>query len=149
MTATPVSAAPFVPVKPLISIDAGGGNTVTFECAAESVEVAVEQDESTIETFCGTYTNYKPEQWTITASVFVSYGTVGLWNLLRPLVGSPARAFTFLPDAGSAVSADNPEMSGMAIVKAFPFYSGSPGEPTAFDVVLAVQGVPDFDTTGA
>jgi len=143
MPASPVTAAPFIPVKPLISLDSGGGNTVSFECASESVEVSVEQDENTYETFCGTYTNYKPEQWTVTASVFQSYGATGLWTLVRPLVG-PARAFTFQPDFTLPVSVTNPKMSGTAIVKAFPFYSGSPGEPQAFDLVLAVQGTPTF-----
>ena len=146
MPASPVTAAPFVPVKPLISLDTGAGNTVTFECAAESVEVSVEQDENTYETFCGSYTTYKPEQWTITASVFQSYGTAGLWTLVRPLVGT-SRTFIFQPDGVAAVSVANPKMTGTAIVKAFPFYSGAPGEPTAFDLVLAVQGIPTFPIT--
>jgi hypothetical protein len=146
MAVAPVTAPPFVPVKPKIRI--GNGTTgVDIECAAGELVVEVEQDEATTETFCGTYTTYKAEVWTVTATVFESYGAAGLWNLVRPLVGV-VQPFAILPDAAATVSADNPMMTGNCFVKAFPFFSGSPGEPTSFDLVLAVQGTPTFATTG-
>lgn len=144
MAADVVTAPPFIPVRPIIKITSGA-NSVEFECAAESFEVNVDQDETTTETFCGTYTTYKAEVWTITGSVFASYGVAGLWNLLRPMVGL-VTTFEFLPDAGAVQGPSNPKMSGTCIVKAFPFYSGAPGEPQAFDVVIAVQGIPSFST---
>lgn len=151
MVAYNVTAAPFNPVKPILKITQGG-NSVQVECASESFEASVEQDETTTETFCGTYTAYKAEVWTITGSVFPSYAALaanagGLWNALRPMVGDPTATFEFIPDSTQARSASNPVMSGTCLVKAFPFYAGSPGEPTAFDLVLAVQGAPSFTTT--
>jgi len=143
MPTVDVTAAPHIAVKPFLSIGAVA-NAVTFICAAESVEVTPEQDESTIETFCGAYTTYKPEQWTITASSFLSYGANGLWAALRPLV-STVQPFIFRPDNGVA-SVTNPQMAGNALLKAFPFFAGGPGEPTAVDVVLAVQGTPVWTT---
>lgn len=144
MAATLVSAPPFIPVRPVIKITSGT-DSVEFECAAESFEVTVDQDESTTETFCGTYTTYKAEVWTITGTVFPSYGTAGLWNNLRPMAGL-VTTFEFLPDASKPAGPDNPKMSGSGIVKAFAFYTGSPGEPASFDVVIAVQGAPTFST---
>lgn len=142
MADTPVTAPPFVPVKPLIQIGTTGAS-VDIACAAGELAVEVDQDETTTETFCGSYTTYKPEVWTATVTVFPSYGAAGLWNLLRPLVGG-LQPFTILPDATLPAGPDNPEMSGTCIVKAFPFYTGAPGEPTSFDVELAIQGVPTF-----
>lgn len=146
MALAPVTAPPFVPVKPKIRI----GTTTTgvdIECAAGELSVEVEQDEATTETFCGTFTSYKAEVWTVTVSVFESYGAAGLWNLTRPLVGA-VQPFAILPDGGAAVGVTNPLMTGTCYVKAFPFYMGAPGEPTAFDLELAVQGIPTFATTG-
>jgi|SRR5215471_377751 len=137
-----VTDIPFVPVKPSIKIGATGAS-VEIACAAGELAVEVDQDETTTETYCGTFTTYKPEVWTITVTCFPSYGTAGLWNLVRPLCGT-TQPFEVLPDAGAVVSESNPLMEGTCIVKAFPFYTGSPGEPTSFDLELAVQGAPTF-----
>lgn len=145
MPAATVSAPPFLPVKPIVKIT-GATDSVEIQCAAESFEVSVDQDETTTETFCGTYTTYKAEVWTITGTVFQSYGAAGLWNLLRPMVGV-VTTFEMIPDASQPRSVSNPVMSGSCIVKAFNFYSGGPGEPTSFDVIIAVQGTPTFTTT--
>jgi len=144
MPDTTVTAPPFVPVKPLIEIGTTG-SAVDIACAAGDLAVEVAQDESTTETFCGTYTSYKPEVWTVTATVYPSYGTGGLWNLVRPLVGT-VQPFRVLPDGSAVAGPDNPEMSGTCIVKAFSFYTGSPGEPKSFDLELAVQGAPTWAT---
>lgn len=144
MTAVDVNAPPFIPVHPVLKLGTAP-NTVDISCPAESLEVSPDQDENTIETFCGSYTTYKPEKWTITASSFLSYGTAGLWNLLRPLVGTVVD-FEVRPDDDVAAPG-NPSMKGKAVVKAFPFFSGGPGEPTAVDIVLAVQGIPTWTTT--
>ena len=144
MATTDVTAPPFIPVKPYISVGAVA-NLVTLICAAENVEVAVDQDENTVETFCGTYTSYKAEKWTITAASYLSYNaTTGLWGALRPLVGTVV-PFEFRPDT-AVVGVNNPKMTGNAILKAFPFFSGAPGAPNSIDVVLAVQGAPTFAT---
>ena len=144
LVAVDVTAPPFIPVKPFIGIGATA-NQVTIVCAAENVDVTVDQDENTIETFCGAYTSYKAEKWMITASVFLSYGTNGLWTSLRPLCNTVV-PFEFRPDT-AVVGPANPKMTGNAYVRGFPFFSGGPGEPTAVDVVLAVQGVPVFATS--
>jgi len=144
-----VEAAPFIPVKPLIRVgptDAG----VEFACAAGELSVEVDQDETTTDTFCGSFTSYKAEVWTITINAFPSYGDDGLWNNLRPLVGT-TQPFEIRPDASLPQSVDNPSMTGTCRVKAFPFYMGVLGEPTAFDIELGVQGAPLFvppDTAG-
>lgn len=144
MTAVIVNAPPFVPVKPLIKIGTAP-NTVEFECSANEVDASPEQDETTTETFCGTFTSYKPEVWTVTITAFPSYGANGLWNALRPLVGTVVD-FEIRPDADQPISVTNPAMTGTAILKAFPFMTGSVGEPTSHDVELAVQGEPEFLT---
>jgi hypothetical protein len=147
MPAVVVNAPPFIPVKPKLMLGTAP-DTVEFACAANSLEVSPEQDETTVETFCGSYTTYKPEVWTITATVFQSYGTAappGLWNALRPLVGTVVD-FEILPTGSAAVGPTNPSAKGKCLVKAFPFYSGAVGEPTSFDVELAVQGTPVFAT---
>lgn len=146
MTAIVVNQAPFVPVKPTIKIGTGG-TAVQIECAGGELVVAPEQDQNEVETFCGVFTYYKPEKWMITLTAYVSYGADGLWNALRPLVGT-TQTFQILPDAATAVGVGNPKMSGSCRVKGFPFFSGGPGEPTSFDLELAVLGIPTFATTG-
>lgn len=142
MADTPVTAPPFIPVKPKIAIGTTGA-AVDIACAASELAVEVDQDESTTETFCGAYTTYKAEVWTATVTVFPSYGAAGLWNLVRPLVGT-IQDFTILPDSTKPAGPTNPQMTGKAIVKAFPFYTGAPGEPVSFDIELAIQGTPTF-----
>jgi hypothetical protein len=96
-----------------------------------------------VETFCGVFTSYKPAKWTITVTALQSFGANALWNNLRPLVNT-IQPFTVLPDAGAAVSADNPLMTGEAYIPEFAFLAGAVGEASEFDFVLAVQGDPEF-----
>ena len=137
-----VTASPFVLVKPKISLGTAG-TVVEFQCGANQVEAAPEQDENTVETFCGVFTTYKPENWTITVTALQSYGTNGLWTNVRPLCNT-VQPFTLLPDAVAAISVSNPQMTGTAYVKGFPFLSAAVGEASEFDLELAVQGIPTF-----
>lgn len=136
---------PFILVKPRITIGDSATTGVDIECNANQVEASPEQDENTVETFCGTYTTYKPEVWTITIGALQSFGTDGLWTNVHPLVNT-VQPFEILPDGRVPVSADNPLMSGNAIVKGFPFLSGAVGEASEFDLELAVQGAPEWTT---
>jgi hypothetical protein len=147
MPDTVVNAPPFVPVKPLLKVGAVGAG-VEFECSAETIKVDVTQADVTTETFCGIFKSYKAEEWVITNTVFPSYGTAGLWNNLRPLVGT-SQPFTFQPDGVAVVGPANPAMTGTCRVKAFSFYAGKLGEPQSFDVELAVQGIPTWALTFA
>jgi hypothetical protein len=144
MADTVVSAPPFIVVHPLVKIGPTG-SAVEFECPATNLDTAVDQAENTTETFCGTYTSYKAPKWTITITVAQSYGADGTWTLLEPLVGTIV-PFEIQPDV-AAPSIDNPNMSGTAMVKAFPFISAGPGAASEVDVVLAVQGEPTFGIT--
>lgn len=140
--ATTASAAPHIYTKPSIRLgDATTG--VQVECSATHVTLAPDQDENTIETFCGTFTSYKAEKWLLTVTGAMSYGATGLWTLLRPLAGSLIE-FAVTPDQG-AVSAANPEASGTGYLKGFAFIDADPGGGTETDIVLGVQGIPDFD----
>jgi hypothetical protein len=144
MTAIPitVNAPPFILNKPELVVGPVGAE-VTFQCGANQVDASPEQDSNDVETFCGVFTSYKPEKWTVTITALQSYGADGLWNALRPLVNS-VQPFTILPDSTAAVSASNPLMSGNAYVTGFPFLSAAVGEASEFDFVLAVQGEPEF-----
>ena len=136
---------PYQMIKPLVRL----GDDVTgveMQCYSNNVAVEVEQDETTSETYCGTYTNYKPEVWTITLTVLQSFGADGLWTMVKPLVGTTVE-FAILPDADQPVSVDNPIMTGTARVKAFPFLSGAVNETNEFDIELGVQGMPTWSIT--
>lgn len=139
------TVAPFILQKPKIELTTIGGTpaSVEIQCSANQVVAEPDQDETTVETFCGSYTSYKAEVWTITVTALQSYGTDGLWTKVRPLAGEVVE-FVLLPDADAPVSVDNPEMSGTAIVKAFPFLDAAVGEASEFDLVLGVQGLPTF-----
>jgi hypothetical protein len=141
MPDTPVTAPPFIIEHPLISLGATGSGVV-IQCAATNLDIAVDQDENTVQTFCGSYTSYKAEKWTITVTVAQSYGAGGSWTLIHPLCGTIV-PFVIQPDT-AAPSVDNPVMSGNALLKALPFISAAPGEASEVDLVLAVQGEPDF-----
>jgi hypothetical protein len=141
MPDTVVDAPPFIVEHPLIKIGAAG-SAVEFECAATNLDIAVDQDENKVDTFCGSYTSYKAEKWTITITIAQSYGAAGSWTLLQPLVGT-IQPFEIQPDTAAA-SVDNPVMSGSCLMKAFPFISAAPGEVSEVDVVMAVQGAPAF-----
>jgi hypothetical protein len=137
-----VEAAPFVLVKPTILLgDALTG--IQIECGSNQIEAEPESDESTTETFCGTYTTYKPEVWTITLTALTSFGPAGLWNLVRPLAGQ-STPFLITPDSSRPIGPDNVAMSGTAIVKPFAWLSAAVGETSDFDLILAVQGIPEF-----
>jgi hypothetical protein len=116
---------------------------VPLQCYANNIETNIDQDETTTKTFCGVYKSYGPETWTIVLTVVQSFGSDGLWTLVKPMVGTVV-PFVLSPDEG-VVSVDNPVMSGTCLVKAFPFLSGAVNEPSEFDLELAVQGDPVFD----
>lgn len=141
---------PYFMVKPSVLVESHDAVPVVVElqCMSNGVDATPEQDENTTETFCGTYTNYKPEVWTITITVVQSFGTDGLWTLMRPLVGTLVD-YTITPDSREPVSVDNPALIGVALVKAFSFVSGSVGEASEFDLVLAGQGIPTSSVTPA
>jgi hypothetical protein len=147
MPDTTITVPPFIFKKPKIALGVTG-TSVDIACGANAVTAEPEQDENTVETFCGTYTSYKPEVWTITITAVQSFGAVGtdLWSQVRPLCGTVV-PFALLPDASRVVGPDNPEMRGNASVKGFPFLDGAVGEASEFDLELAVQGVPTFSTT--
>lgn len=144
MAVTPVTAVPFTVVKPFIRIgDATTGYEI--ECSATHVTAEPSQDENTVETFCGVYTSYSSEQWVITFTVAMSYGAAGFWNLIRPLCNTKQQ-FAIRPDQATVVGPGNPEISGLAFVKAFSFMDADPGGTSEVDVVLGVQGKLLVDT---
>jgi len=143
MTTVVVDRPPFVLVKPKITIGDAATTLVEFECGANQITAEPDQDENTTETFCGTFTTYKPEVWTVTITALTSFGTNGLWNNLRPLVGT-IQPFQIIPDITKPISEDNVAMSGMCLLKAFAYLDAAVGETSDFDLVLAVQGIPDF-----
>src|SRR5262245_60063679 len=144
-TADHVEVQPFILQKPLLHIeDETGAVYADIQCSANQVEAVPDQDESTTETFCGSYTSYKAEVWTVTITALQSYGPDGLWTKLRPLANKRVY-FTIRPDVDKPKGMDNPEMSGWAILKAFAFLSAAVGEASDFDVVLGVQGLPTWD----
>jgi hypothetical protein len=142
VVATAVDVAPFILQKPTISIGPAGAE-VEIQCGANQVDAHPEQDSNDVETFCGVYTSYKPEKWTITVTCVQSFGAAGLWNLLRPLCNT-VQPFLLVPDSRVAVSVDNVAMAGDAYVTGFAYLSGAVGEASEFDLVLAVQGEPTF-----
>jgi hypothetical protein len=136
--------APFILKHPTVKLGAATpGPQISIECSANEIHTNVAQDENTVDTFCGSYTSYKPEKWDVTLAALQSFGTDGLWNQVRPLVGTVV-PFEILPDGDTATGVDNPKMTGDALVKAFPFLDGAVGEASSFDLVLAVQGDPLF-----
>lgn len=142
MPDTTITVPPFILVKPKILLGTAGSG-VDIACAANQVTAEPEQDENVTETFCGIYTNYKAEAWTITVTAVQSYGVGGLWNSVRPLCGTVV-PFTLLPNGAIAAGPANPSMTGTCYVKGFPFIDGAVGEASEFDLELAVQGVPVF-----
>jgi hypothetical protein len=143
MAVTETHVAPFILTHPLILL---GDNAtgVEVQCMANQVQATADQDDTTTETFCGSYTSYKAEVWTITLTALQSFGDDGLETLVRPLVGQVI-PFTIVPEADDAISVDNPAMWGTARVKVFSFLDANVGEASSFDLVLAVQGQPHFD----
>ncbi len=136
-----VTAPPFVLKHPIIKIGATG-SSVDIACPATNITFDSDQDENTVETFCGTYVTYKPPKWTLTATVAMSYGTNGVWTLLQPMQNT-IQPFVLLPD-NAAASVSNPVASGTAYVRAFAFVDGAPGEVSEIDIILAVQGAPTW-----
>jgi hypothetical protein len=143
--ATAASAPPFIYTKPTIRIgDVTTG--VEIQCSATHCRLGVDQDENTVETFCGVFTSYKAEKWVLEVTAANSYGTTGLWTLLRPLCGTIVE-FGVLPANGTAISASNPEATGTGYLKGFDFIDADPGGASEVSIVLGIQGVPTFDST--
>lgn len=141
MPDTAVTAAPFIIQTPLIHLGATGAG-VAIQCGTTNLDITVDQDENTVDTFCGSYTSYKAAKWTVTATIAQSYGAAGAWTLIHPLCGT---VVPFVIQPSTAVpSVDNPVMSGNALVKQLQFISAAPGEASEVDLELAVQGAPVF-----
>jgi hypothetical protein len=138
---TPVTATPWILVHPYIAIGPTA-SAVELHCSATNLEVAADQDENKIETFCGVYPSFKAPRFTITIASAMSYGAAGLWNLLFPMAGT-TQPFEIRPDTAVAAPG-NPSMTGTAVVKYFDFIKGGPGEISEVDLVLAVQGMPTW-----
>lgn len=136
-----VQAAPFVLEHPHLHIGATG-SSVDISCPGTNLVAEPSQDESTTVTFCGSYTSYKTPTWTITVTIAQSYGADGSWTLIQPLCGT-IQPFELRPDEATA-SVDNPVMSGEAFIGYLPFINAAPGEVSEVDLVLGVQGTPDF-----
>jgi hypothetical protein len=144
MAVTAITEAPFIIQKPYIRL----GPTATgveIQCAGTHLVAAPDQDENTIETFCGSYTSYKAAKWTITVTIAMSYGANGAWGLIQPMCGTIVD-FEIRPDVGTA-SEDNPVMSGQCLVKLLPFIDADPGTASEVDLELKVQGDPVFGIT--
>ena len=138
---------PMFLVKPLITLGddtAVPSTLVELQCSASNVDVASDQDETTAETFCAVFTNYKSPKFTITLTLYQSFGTDGIWAKLQPMFGT-IQPFTLAPDADNPTGTiDNPLMFGTARVKYAPFLSGAVGEASDFDLELGVQGMPSY-----
>lgn len=141
MADSQVTAPPHIWQRPLITIGATG-SSVDITCAGTNLTVDVDQDENTVDTFCGSYTSYKAAKWTITVTIAQSFGADGSWELIHPLCGT-LQPFMIQPAQGTP-SVDNPVMSGTAMVKQLPFADAAPGEASEVDLELAVQGDPVF-----
>jgi hypothetical protein len=142
----PVTAAPYYLTDPKIEI----GPTATpiaIECSTTNIDHTIDQDENTTDTMCASYVSYGKKRHKLTITVVQSFGTDGLWNQLQPLEGTVVD-FRVLPHGADPVGPDNPEMSGTAILKAIPFMSGAPNEIVDFDIELAIQGEPAYNSTG-
>jgi hypothetical protein len=139
------AVAPYYMNHPKIVLGDPAGTPVELQCYANNIETNVDQDETVSKTFCGVYTSYGPEKWTIVLTVLQSFGVTGLWTLVSPMRGT-VQPFALYADE-AIPSVDNPVMAGTALVKAFPFLSGAVNEPSEFDLELAVQGEPSFGIT--
>ncbi|HKE67387.1 MAG TPA: hypothetical protein VKB59_22500 [Micromonosporaceae bacterium] len=142
MTAVIVDRPPFVLIKPKLVIGTDP-NTIEFECGANELDIAPDQDSNDVETFCSVFTTYKPEKWTITITILQSFGTDGLWNNLRPLANTIVD-FLVIPDESQPISETNVAISGKAYMPGFAYIQAAVGEASESDLVLAVQGDPEF-----
>lgn len=140
--------SPMMFTDPKLTLDPDS-SAVDLQCFVNSLSDAVTQDSEEWETFCATGTSYGPARRTISVTVLVSYGTDGSWTALNAFAGTET-TFELLPDGTSAVSADNPMMSGSVRVPEIPFVgSTSPGSVGTYDLELSVEGQPTFDLTEA
>jgi len=127
---------PFVLNKPTVTID---GNDIT--CLCHQVTFAPDQDTNDYDTFCAHYTSYGPLKMTITLSMFVSYGTDGMWTILKPLENTVV-TLTVTPAALPVVAGtvDNPTASAQVQVPGIPFMDAGVGEASDVDLDFVVQG---------
>ena len=141
MPDTTITAPPFFLQHPYVHLGPTGSGT-EISCAGTNLQASCDQDENTVDTFCGSYTSYKAPKWTVTFTLAQSYGANGTWTLIHPLCGTQV-PFEIRPDQATA-SIDNPVMSGTALVKQLPFIDGAPGEASEVDLELSVIGAPVF-----
>src|SRR5262245_10534759 len=137
MADTVITAVPFTVQHPLIKIGATG-SSVEISCPATHVTLEPNQDENTVDTFCGSYTTYKKPVWTLTTTIALSYGTGGVYDALYPLMGT-LQPWQVQPDNG-APSASNPNFSGTGYVQYVSVVDADPGGASEVDCVIAVQG---------
>jgi len=147
---------PFMLIKPKVTIggtwgtgvppaDPGvptGGTELT--CFGHKIEFKPDEASNDLEGFCFTARSYKPTRLTVTLSLFQSFGTGNLWDVLVPLAKQVV-PMTITPDntdptGNPAGTADNPTWYAMVHVPPLPFLNADVGEATDVDLDFDVQG---------
>ena len=143
---------PFMLLKPKIEIGGTLGTSVPpappgvptggtdITCFCHKVEFKPDEASNDLEGFCFTARSYKPTRLTVTISVFQSFGTGNLWDVLVPIEKQNV-PLAITPD-GNATGATvtNPTWYATVHVPPLPFLAADVGEATDVDLDFDVQG---------
>lgn len=129
----------------VIDYDAAvGAAAVQLKCAGRRITHQADQEFEDVETFCNPRGRaVGATEHTIVVEILSSYGAGGSFNQLLPLEGELVK-FAFLPAGATAVSADNPEMSGELYVPAISFVDAGVRKFSYPSLEFPINGTPLF-----
>jgi hypothetical protein len=125
-------------IKPKVLIGPSPGVDIT--CFLHKVEFKPDQDTNDNDTFCGTYRSYGPVRWTITLSLFQSFGAGNAWDILAGLQMQTVHLEVTPSEALPVGTVDNPTVAAEVTVPPMPFLTSDVGEASDMDLDLDVQG---------
>ena len=135
------TAAPYRAILPEITI-----GTSDIKCHVRKIKLTPEQKYADVETFCNPGGQIPTTAtWTLELELLQSFGTDGIWNILRPLQGTQQTIVVY-PGTGTTPAVANPEATFDAWIPNLPFLDASPGSTMPFSLTLSVIGVPIFAT---
>jgi hypothetical protein len=121
-----------------------------MKCLTNHIELTPDVTIETATTMCGVADYPGAVKWQFIATFYQSFDEDGTDAVLYELVqaGDPVE-FRIVPKGGAAVSATNPEYSGMVIPQPYSYINADAGALSTVDITWTVQGEPERSTTGA
>jgi hypothetical protein len=127
---------PLILYNPELTIDG-----VSLKCLMSHVEITPDVTLVEVKTSCGVKEYPGTIKWTLKVSLYHSFDPAGTNAVLTAAVeGGVPVDFSVIPSSSAAISATNPEITGMLIPQPFAPIAGDVGDASELDLEWSIQG---------